>query len=58
MLDGVVLYNESNIYLLIPVGDIHGAWLFIPGTHVLAVTIPILDTSVEQNAAKAKHGEE
>lgn len=58
MLDIVVLYNESNVYSLVPVGSIRGTWLFIPGTHEHAVTAPILNTSVEQSAAKAKHGEE
>lgn len=58
MLDIVVLYNESNVYSFVPVGSIYGAWLFVPGTHVLAVTVAILNTSVEQSAAKAKHSEE
>lgn len=55
MLDNAVLYNESNVSSLVPVGSIHGTWLFI--THTLSVTDPILNTSGERSGAKAKHSE-
>ena len=55
MLDNAVLYNESNVSSLVPVGSIHGTWLFI--THTLSVTAPILNTSGEQSDARAKRSE-
>lgn len=42
VLDIALLYYESNIYSLVPVGFTHGTWLFIPVTHVLAVTATVL----------------
>ncbi len=57
MLDILEMYNESNVYLLVPLGSIRSTWLFIPGTDKLAVSAFILNTAVEQSLAKAKHGE-